>query len=180
MTKRLIFVLGGARSGKSSYAESRVQENSAQVLYVATAQAFDDDMRARIANHQAQRPANWQTLEAPLNAGRAITEALAGHDTVLLDCMTVLTANALLQLPEDCSQAEADAVIQTEIDGLLAAIADSDATWVIVSNEVGMGVVPPYNLGRVYRDALGRANQQIASIADEVLLLVAGLPWQLK
>lgn len=182
MTRRLIFLLGGARSGKSTYAENWAREHGGRVLYVATAQAYDDEMRTRIAKHRADRPANWDTLEAPLKAGEAIQMAEDGHDTVLIDCLTMLTANALLQLPEDSViQAEADAAVMAEIDGLLAAYEQSNATWLIVSNEVGMGVVPPSKYGRLYRDALGRANQRIAgSAADEVLLLVAGLPWKLK
>ncbi|MFC1959829.1 bifunctional adenosylcobinamide kinase/adenosylcobinamide-phosphate guanylyltransferase [Chloroflexota bacterium] len=184
MSRRLIFLLGGARSGKSTYAENWAREHGGRVLYVATAQAYDDEMRDRIANHRAVRPDNWDTLEAPLNTGEAIAcrlAAQAGHDTVLLDCLTMLTANALLQLPDDMPQADADAAVMAEVDGLLAAYAASNATWLVVSNEVGMGVVPPSKYGRLYRDALGRANQRIAgTVADEVLLLVAGLPWRLK
>jgi adenosylcobinamide kinase/adenosylcobinamide-phosphate guanylyltransferase len=180
MGKRLIFLLGGARSGKSSYAEKWAGEHGDHVLFVATAQAFDDEMRARIAAHRASRPSGWGTLEVPLNVGAAIRAQCGGYDTVLLDCLTLLASNALLQLPEDCIQTDADAVILGEVDGLLDAYYESNATWLIISNEVGMGVVPPYRLGRFYRDALGRANQRIAQHADDVLLLVAGLPWRLK
>jgi adenosylcobinamide kinase/adenosylcobinamide-phosphate guanylyltransferase len=98
----------------------------------------------------------------------------------VLDCLTLLASNALLTLPDDCTQAQADAAILAEVDALLNAYQSSQATWLIISNEVGMGVVPPYRLGRLYRDALGRANQRIAQTADQVLLLVAGLPWTLK
>jgi adenosylcobinamide kinase/adenosylcobinamide-phosphate guanylyltransferase len=180
MGKRLVLLLGGARSGKSTYAESWARDHGARVLFVATAQAFDDEMRERIARHRADRPPTWTTLEAPLHAGDAIHAAVDAHDTVLIDCLTLLASNVLMELPEDVSQADATAAILDEVAALLAAYATSDATWLIVSNEVGMGVVPPYRLGRIFRDALGRANQQIAQVADEVLLLVAGLPWQLK
>ncbi len=179
---RLILLLGGARSGKSQFAEQWAAQHGQHVLFVATAQAFDDDMAERIARHRQARPSNWATLEAPLQAGPAITTALqqTPYDTVLIDCLTVLTANALLQLPEDASQEAANAAILAETEQLLAAQQTSNATWLVVSNEVGMGVVPPTRLGRLYRDALGRANQRMAQQADEVWLLVAGLPWQLK
>lgn len=182
MTGRLIFLLGGARSGKSAYAERWAREQGQQVLFVATAQAFDDEMRERIAHHQAERPPDWHTLEAPLNPASALGAALENkqYDTVLIDCITLLASNLLLTLADDCSQAEANAVIMREVDSLLTVYQRFDATWLMVSNEVGMGVVPPSRLGRLYRDALGRANQRLAQSADEVLLLVAGLPWALK
>lgn len=179
---RLIFLLGGARSGKSSYAEQWARDNGEQVLFVATAQAFDDEMQSRIENHQASRPANWQTLEEPIH----ITDALSAHlqtatyDTILLDCITLLTSNILLSLPEDALETEIHEVVLQEIDNLLKLIAETESTWLVISNEVGMGVVPPTHLGRFYRDVLGRANQQLAAHADNVLLLVAGLAWKLK
>lgn len=180
--RRLILLLGGARSGKSTYAENWAQAHGERVLFVATAQAFDDEMRDRIARHQASRPANWDTLEAPLNTGAAITAACAAvaYDTVVVDCITLLATNALLNLPEDADQSAVDAAIIAEIDALIATYQATTATWLIVSNEVGMGVVPPTRLGRFFRDGLGRANQRLAMAADEVLLLVAGLPWALK
>lgn len=179
-TKRLIFLLGGARSGKSRYAITWGREHGHNVLFVATAQALDDEMRDRIAHHRAQRPAHWRTLEAPLNVGEAIQAARAAHDTLIVDCLTLLTANVLMALPANCSQEEATNQVLHEIDGLLRAYDHLESTWLVVSNEVGMGVVPPTRLGRLFRDALGIANQRVAQAADEVLLLVAGLPWQLK
>jgi adenosylcobinamide kinase/adenosylcobinamide-phosphate guanylyltransferase len=187
MERKLIFLLGGARSGKSRHAQEWAEQNGRCVLFVATAQAFDDDMQARIARHQAERPATWTTLEAPLNAGGAIAAAMAAvpqavaHDVVVVDCLTLLASNALLTLPEGCTQDEANAIVMGEVEELLAACERSaPAVWLVVSNEVGMGIVPPSKLGRLYRDALGRANQRLAQAADEVLLLVAGLPWRLK
>ncbi|MAS33175.1 MAG: bifunctional adenosylcobinamide kinase/adenosylcobinamide-phosphate guanylyltransferase [Anaerolineaceae bacterium] len=180
MAQRLIFLLGGARGGKSHYAEQWARQNGKHVLFVATAQAFDDEMQDRIARHRAERPADWHTLEAPLNTGSAIGAALNQHDTVLVDCVTLLASNVLLQLPENCTPAQAEDAVLAEVDKLLNAYHASTATWLIISNEVGMGIVPPYRLGRLYRDALGRANQRIAEAADEVLLLVAGIGWQLK
>lgn len=179
-TKRLIFLLGGARSGKSRYAETWGVEHGNHVLFVATAQALDDEMRDKIAHHQALRPAHWRTLEAPLNVGEAIQAARADHDTVIVDCLTLLAANVLLSLPDDSNREEATNRVLHEIDGLLRAYDYSQSTWLIVSNEVGMGIVPPTRLGRLFRDALGSANQRVAQAADEVLLFVAGLPWKLR
>lgn len=180
MTCQLTFLLGGARSGKSRYAETWARDHGQRVLFAATAQALDDEMRDKIAHHQAQRPAHWTTVEAPLHTGDVIERAFDGHDTVIVDCLTLLAANVLLALPEDCTQDEANHHILTEIEGLLRAYEASPAAWLIVSNEVGMGVVPPTRLGRLFRDALGSANQRVAQAADDVLLFVAGLPWKLK
>lgn len=182
MTKQLTLILGGARSGKSTYAEKLAAEQGQQVLYVATAQAWDEEMALRIANHRAQRPATWSTLEASRAVGAAIATALLHYkpDVILLDCLTLLANNVIIALSEPVNEWEASAALQVEVDGLRAAYAQSDATWIIVSNEVGLGIVPPYPLGRVYRDALGRANQQLAALADEVLFMVAGLPLVVK
>ncbi len=178
----LILILGGARSGKSSTAERMVAERGGDsVLYVATAQAWDDEMGERIAAHRRARPAAWQTLETPLKVADALRAIDPLPSVVLIDCITLLAGNALLTLPDDCTQDQADAAIMAEIDGLLSLQKQSRGVcWIVVSNEVGMGVVPPYRLGRLYRDALGRANQRIALAADRVILMVAGLPWSLK
>lgn len=180
MAKKLIFLLGGARSGKSRYAEQWAKAHGGQVLYVATAAALDEDMRTRIAAHQAERPAQWHTLEAPHQTHQRIADCRFPYDTLLLDCLTLLTSNVLLQCPESMPPSEATRAILTQIDSLLQVYRRSEAAWLVVSNEVGMGVVPPSRLGRAFRDMLGRANQRIAQEADEVLLLVAGLPWRLK
>jgi adenosylcobinamide kinase / adenosylcobinamide-phosphate guanylyltransferase len=177
---RLVLILGGARSGKSTAAERMALDLGGQhVLYIATAQAFDDEMRERIAAHRRSRPSGWQTLETPL----ALVERLQGIElptVVVLDCITLLASNVLLGLPEDCHQADANQAVLHEINNLLALQQASASTWIVVSNEVGMGIVPPYRLGRLFRDALGVANQRLAQAADEVLLMVAGLPWRLK
>ncbi len=179
MSKRLTFILGGARSGKSAYAEKLARDSGGSVLYVATAVPFDDEMRERIKRHQAERPSHWQTLEAPTNTGQAIAQAETA-ETVLVDCLTVLAGNVIAPLPEPITTAAADSALNAEIDQLLAVCAADSADWIIVSNEVGLGIVPAYPLGRVYRDALGRANQRIAAAADRVLLMVAGLPMVVK
>ncbi len=179
---RLILLLGGARSGKSTLAERMARElGGDQVLFIATAQAGDDEMQARIVVHQQARLSGWRTLEAPLR----VAEQLRHLDfplppVILLDCITLLASNVLLMLPEDCSATEATGAVMAEIEALLGFQQTIDATWIVVTNEVGMGVVPPYRLGRLYRDALGAANQKLAQAADEVLLLVAGLPWRLR
>jgi len=180
MARRLIFLLGGARSGKSHYAETWARANGERVLFVATAQATDADMRERIADHRAVRPPDWQTLEAPSDTARQIASCAVEHDTLILDCVTLMTSNILLSLPETATQKEANAAATGQIERLLDVQAQSDATWLVVSNEVGMGVVPPTRLGNLYRDMLGRVNQRIAAQADELLLLVAGIAWRLK
>jgi adenosylcobinamide kinase/adenosylcobinamide-phosphate guanylyltransferase len=178
MAGRVILLLGGARSGKSRTAEQWAREGGGRTLYIATAQAFDDEMRERIAQHRASRPAEWDTLEMPLHMDAL--PAPIGYDVIIVDCITLLASNALLTLPDECTQTEANAAVLAEVEALLAAVEQTAAMWLIVSNEVGMGVVPPYRLGRLYRDALGSANQRLAQRADEVYLLVAGLTWRLK
>jgi adenosylcobinamide kinase / adenosylcobinamide-phosphate guanylyltransferase len=195
--KRLALVLGGARSGKSSYAESLAPRlaHGRPVIYVATAQAGDDEMRARIAQHQASRPATWTTIEAPREPATAIAAgpaaALAG--VVLLDCVTLWVSNALLaaspDTPPDTAQdaadeqpntARAEKRVWSEVDALLGLYRSAPWSLVLVTNEVGMGVVPPYPLGRVYRDLLGQVNARLAAEADAVISLTAGLAVELK
>jgi adenosylcobinamide kinase/adenosylcobinamide-phosphate guanylyltransferase len=177
---KLIFILGGARSGKSTTAEQMAQQlGGDNVLYIATAEAYDDEMHQRIAAHQQNRPAGWQTLEIPLHiVDRLVKDNFP--EVVLLDCITLLASNLLLTLPDDCTQDEVNELILSEILALLDCQRTHAGTWIVVSNEVGMGIVPPSRLGRLYRDALGLANQRLAQAADEVLLMVAGLAWNLK
>lgn len=181
MGRHFMLILGGARSGKSRFAEQQAAAISGEVLYVATAEAWDEEMRARIAAHRAQRPATWRTLETPRGTGKAIADALSpAVECVLVDCITLLASNAIISLPEGSSEAAATAALNQEIDDLLAAYMQSEASWFVVSNEVGLGIVPATPLGRVYRDALGRANQRLAAAADRVVLMVAGLPMNVK
>jgi adenosylcobinamide kinase/adenosylcobinamide-phosphate guanylyltransferase len=147
---------------------------------VATAEAGDAEMAERIALHRADRPAGWRTLEAPRNVGEAVRAQAGEAEVVLLDCITLLANNVLAPLPETVSVAQAEAALEAEVEALLAAWRAGRAEWIVISNEVGLGLVPPYPLGRVYRDALGRANQRLAAAADEVLFLVAGLPLKVK
>jgi adenosylcobinamide kinase/adenosylcobinamide-phosphate guanylyltransferase len=190
---RLILLLGGARSGKSGFAEARAKEIAGdRVLYVATAEAKDEEMRLRAEVHRATRPVAWLTLEAPRNVAQAIRQERNGQRVILLDCMTLLVSNLLLDAagPEDDpfddpSADPFDVKIETtvlaEVEELLAFVRETDdMDLFVVSNEVGMGLVPAYELGRAYRDILGRTNQVLARYADEVYLLVAGLPMKVK
>ncbi len=177
----MMLILGGARSGKSSYAQRLAHElGGERVLFVATAEAGDEEMQARIADHRRSRPAGWRTVEAPRNVAQAIAPAIQDARVVLVDCITLLTSNVLLAGGEspDAQQAERDVV--QEIDALCALARQEAATFILVSNEVGLGLVPVYELGRLYRDVLGRANQMLAAQADQVVLLIAGLPVELK
>ena len=181
MADTLVLILGGARSGKSSRAQQLALDlGGPDVLFVATAEAFDDEMRARITAHRAERPAGWRTVEAPTRVAVQIAGAAAGVQVVLLDCLTLLVSNVLLSAGEDASPQQVEAAVIAEVGGLLAACRAGDATWIMVSNEVGLGLVPPYPLGRLYRDVLGRANQRIAAAADQVWFMVAGLPMRVK
>ncbi len=180
MGKRLTLILGGARSGKSSFAQRLATQRGHAVVYVATAEAGDEEMATRIAAHRAERPAHWQTLEAPRSIGQAIQWSVQRVDVILIDCLTLLANNVIGPLPEPVSHAVAEATLHAEVDDLLRAYETSHAEWIVISNEVGLGLVPPYPLGRVYRDALGRANQRLAAAADEVLFMVAGLPLKVK
>ena len=178
--KKLTLILGGARSGKSDYAEQLGRESSKSVLFIATATAFDDEMRERIQNHRATRPHEWQTLEAPMNVGAALLSEKFRAEIVIVDCITLLVSNILLALPEDSPFEIVMQKVKDEIDSLLSAQEGIGDEWLIVSNEVGLGLVPPYPLGRMYRDALGRANQMLARAAQRVVFMVAGIPTVIK
>jgi adenosylcobinamide kinase/adenosylcobinamide-phosphate guanylyltransferase len=148
-----------------------------KVLFVATAEAKDEEMRLRIATHKKSRPASWATLEAPLNVGERLKENIGNTQTVVIDCITMLVSNVILQ--EDSPASEEERVL-TEINELVKAMDQSSATFILVTNEVGLGLVPDNALGRIYRESLGRANQILARHADEVYLLITGIPLRLK
>ena len=166
--KTVTLVLGGVRSGKSRYAQ-QLGEQTERVVFVATAHAGDDDMHRKIARHRDNRPAHWTTVEEPL----ALAETLAQHgpacDLMIIDCLTFFATNLLMQ--------EAD---EGPVGRLCTALVEPPCSVVLVSNEVGSGVVPPYLLGRRFRDLLGEINQSVAKVSSDVLLLVAGLPLVLK
>ena len=176
MNGELILLLGGARAGKSAAAE-RLAQAGRRVLFIATAEALDEEMRRRIAAHRARRPGAWDTLEEPLDPVAAAGPILARYDTVVLDCLTLWVSNLLLRHPDAPG---AEAAILEAAETLLELIGRSTATWIVISNEVGLGVVPPSPLGRAYRDALGRVNQLVAAHANRVYLMVAGLALELN
>ncbi len=179
-TSSITLILGGARSGKSSYAQKLAEDSGKSVTFLATAQAFDEEMSARIQKHRAERPADWKTLEIPLGIASHVKQIKS--EVVLLDCVTLLVSNLMMQFVKDDLVDEAPFMqsVQTEMDRLLSAIRASDQHWIIVSNEVGLGLVPPYQMGRVYRDAIGGANQGLAREADSVFFMVAGIPMVVK
>lgn len=176
--RQLILILGGARSGKSAFAERLARSCGPRVLYVATAQAGDAEMEERIANHQAARPETWTTVEEPLRLAQAVGEA-KGFDAVLVDCLTLWVSNRMLAAQGEEPQAVEDALL-AEVGRVLDAHRRGAATLILVSNEVGLGLVPPNPLGRAYRDLLGRVNQTFAEAANRVYMLVAGVAVDVK
>ena len=182
---RLTLFLGGARSGKSSLAEKRASEiGGDSVLYLATSEVKDEEMRDRVEKHRASRPSAWVTIEAPRNIARSLGKGRNEERVILIDCITFLVSNLLLEAgggeDDNPFDEQIEAVILAEIEALLEYIVKTDADFLLVSNEVGMGLVPPYALGRAYRDLLGRANQVLAAAADDVFFLVAGGSMQMK
>ncbi len=185
----LILVLGGARSGKSDYALELARQLAGDrpVLFVATAQAGDQEMAQRIQRHRQERPSHWQTLEAPTGVGQALTTHLARASgpepgVILLDCLTLLVSNVLLGHPDPAAEGEAAswARLQQELEGLLEAHRLLGRPFILVSNEVGLGIVPGDPLSRLYRDLLGRANRHLVQAADQAVFLLAGIPLDLK
>ena len=174
---KLTFILGGARSGKSAYAQHLAEKQSGPVTFIATATAGDDEMQTRIDRHRKERPANWHTREIPFSIGAALSIDLLLRDVILLDCVTLLVSNLLfLDGADEPDESAASLRVDAEIAGLLTLIEANPAEWIIVSNEVGLGLVPATPLGRIYRDLLGRANRVLAARADKVFWLVAGIP----
>ncbi len=188
MSGDLVFVTGAARSGKSRYAENLASRmgDGGPILYVATAEAHDQEMRERVSLHRKRRPPGWGTLEARRQVAVHLREKHRDGAVVLLDCLSMLVSNILLdaasKLGDDCPLLQSAAVEETEaeVSALLDWQEESGSALVVVSNEVGWGVVPPYRLGRIYRDVLGSANQRVAAAASATYLLVAGIPLALK
>ena len=176
----ITLILGGARSGKSSYAQSLAEETGKFVTFLATAQPLDDEMSARIQKHRAERPATWETLEIPMDIATHVRQIKS--DIVILDCITLLVSNLLMQFVQQDLVDEALflASLQKEMNELLSMLRTTDQHWLIISNEVGQGLVPEYQMGRVYRDGLGWANQTLAREAEKVLWMVAGIPMIVK
>ena len=165
----LTLVLGGARSGKSRYAEAITMASPSPWIYVATAEPFDDEMRARIAEHKSRRDENWETVDAPTDLAGAIEDA-PEDCTVLVDCLTLWLNNLMFRKIN----------VEMAIENLEAALAKREAPTVLVSNEVGFGIVPDNAEARRFRDLQGRLNQRIAAIAGRVVLVVAGIPVLVK
>ena len=171
---RSLLVLGGARSGKSRHAQAMAEAaavgDAARLVFVATAQVFDDEMAERIARHQADRDARWRTRDAPIYLADVIRQEDAPETVILVDCLTLWASNLIL--------CEHD--IPAALDKLVMALAAASAKIVLVSNEVGFGIVPDNRLARLFRDAAGSINQRVAAVVTQVDLVVAGLPLRLK
>lgn len=176
----ITLILGGARSGKSSYALRLAEESRKSVTFLATAQGLDEEMLARIRKHRNERPSHWDTLEVP--SGIASCVGQIRSEVVILDCITLLVTNLMMSyMKQELVEEEPYMLaVQKEIDDLAVALREQNRDWLIISNEVGLGLVPPYQMGRVYRDTLGWANQQLAGIADRVIFMVSGIPMVVK
>ena len=161
---RSVLVIGGARSGKSRHAEELAEASGRPVIYVATADAYDDEMRARIAAHRERRPAEWGLIDAPLALAEALTRSPVAGGTLLVDCLTLWLSNHLLA-GHDCA---------AETERLVEAVAAATPRLILVTNEVGQGIVPENALARAFRDAQGRLNQRMAAACEAVTLVVAG------
>ena len=166
----VLLVLGGARSGKSVFAEQRVHASGLTKVYVATGQAWDDEMKVRIAQHQSRRGKDWTTVEAPEALGEVVSAQAKPGSIVLVDCLT-LWINNLMMAERDLAEA---------FDDLATRLGTLAGSVVLVSNEVGLGIVPENPLARRFRDAQGQLNQRMAALADEVVFVAAGLPMTLK
>ena len=189
-----ILLTGGARSGKSNYAQELALKSGKRVLFVATAEAGDEEMRQRIRAHQRSRPPEWGTLEATTNVGKEILKKEGGSirrnldtgraEVIIVDCITMLVNNVFSRYAnytaEKIDDALADGEVTREIGDLIECLDRLDAEFIFVTNEVGMGLVPPNPIDRLYRDLLGKANRMLAGRVDEVYLMIAGLPLRVK
>jgi adenosylcobinamide kinase/adenosylcobinamide-phosphate guanylyltransferase len=187
----MILVTGGARSGKSSFAEN-ILKNEDKVLYIATSIAFDDEMKHRIKKHRQQRNAHWDTLEEYKAVGDKILSLNKQYNGIILDCITIMTSNLLMQAAPNFSEEEYSKLdyrieetkilyeMKNLVEGLRYMEENYDTKTVLVTNEVGLGIVPENKLSREFRDIAGRVNQYLASQSDEVYLLVSGIPVKIK
>ena len=176
---KCLLIIGGARSGKSRFAMELARKSGKPVLFVATATAGDDEMAERIANHRKERPADWRTLEVTTDIGKHIKQNIGGAKIVILDCVTLLVKNIF----NDCghravpqTEAHLEAKIASEINSFIGCVRSVDASFIVVTNEIGLGLVPADKVSRLYRDLLGKANQMLAKCADESYLMISGMP----
>ena len=173
MEKRMIFITGGCRSGKSRYALHYANQHFSRKLFMATCEALDEEMVQRIENHKKVRGPEWQTIEEPIEIVRKISESGRGGEVILIDCLTLWLYNLLMKWDNDLK-------IIDETEKLIKTIKQNPASFILVSNEVGMGIVPADPLSRRYRDLLGTMNQKIAEALDTVIFMVSGIPIFLK
>ncbi|MDO4542442.1 MAG: bifunctional adenosylcobinamide kinase/adenosylcobinamide-phosphate guanylyltransferase [Bacillota bacterium] len=184
---KITLITGGARSGKSTFGEELAEKAGENILYVATAKAIDEEMKDRIKRHRERRPSQWDTLEAYRNLGSLLPQRSKDYDAILLDCVTIMSTNIIFDEPamlqEDIPFEEmlkTEEVLMEEIDSFISCFPKLKTDLIMVTNEVGMGLVPEYPLSRFYRDALGRVNQKLGRAAHEVWLVVSGIPMQVK
>jgi adenosylcobinamide kinase / adenosylcobinamide-phosphate guanylyltransferase len=173
MADKIFFITGGARSGKSSFAENLAKDLAGKRAYIATAQALDPEMAAKIEKHRKDRGIAWDTYEEPLAVAELLRKLSGRYQVVLLDCLTLWLSNVM-------AHASGDDAVTARSQELAAAIADFDGSCIVVSNEVGLGIVPDNPLARKFRDFAGMLNQKIAQAADEVYFTAAGIPVKLK
>jgi len=177
---KLIFITGGARSGKSNFAEKTAISLGKSIAYLATAQPLDEEMAFRIKKHREKRLNTWETYEEPIEVRELVSRLGLEKEVILIDCLTLLTSNLLLRKEDKVEDPKWQEEILLEIEKLAEISFKVPARVIIVSNEVGMGLVPENPLGRVYRDILGRANSIIADKADGVFIMVSGIPLKIK
>ncbi|AEB76069.1 bifunctional adenosylcobinamide kinase/adenosylcobinamide-phosphate guanylyltransferase [Clostridium botulinum] len=184
---KIILVTGGARSGKSSYAENIAKEIGEKILYIATSIPFDDEMKHRVEKHKESRPEVWDTYEGYKDLDIVVREKNNLYDGMLLDCVTIMTSNFMfdyigdkIEEADNTTLDEVEKKIITTFENLLNEVNKGNITMILVTNELGYGIVPENKLARVYRDIVGRINQYIASRASEVYLVVCGIPMKVK
>jgi adenosylcobinamide kinase/adenosylcobinamide-phosphate guanylyltransferase len=182
----LVLVTGGARSGKSRFAEQLVGDGGCCVTYIATAIAFDDEMKHRVRMHRERRPQDWKTLELPYGISGGCDEISGGPCDILIDCVTIMVTNIMLREPVDWENAPpadislVERAVLKEVDIIINLSKELNGKVITVSNETGMGIVPPNALGRAFRDIAGRVNQRIAQNAGAVYFCVSGIPVRIK
>ncbi len=185
-TGRLVLISGASRSGKSTYAEKLAAKKGTKIAYLATAQALDEEMKVRIEQHKQIRPKNWQTFEEPLNIFEVIEKNQRIYDTWLFECITLYISNLMFSqahtadVGDNFISAELQNYVLHKIDTLIQTVKTSPITMIAVTNEVGWGIVPADALSRAYSDIVGKANQKLASAAEEVYLVALGIPVRLK